>query len=275
MTEQPIIRGGVFIAPVVAPSWEPDSTGFAATPDPAAPPNFSKPVFASQDYPLAAYWRNIEAIAPLLPPRVKEEGEEAERDDDGDVVIDDAFDNHGVHLPSVPAGVEGPFGPAAKTENVKDLFARVCKNDVEREFSPMGIVNGDGTMFKLVLPPGEFGKRFADKLIDCSMVVKTATSRHGWEAQQIVAASMILPCPMHVSPLLLTLIRDGNGSSRFTDAITNATRLHLLRVIIRDIDTENPEHKVCRVCVGVTSFVLNKNNNRQDATSCARCWKSL
>jgi hypothetical protein len=80
-------------------------------------------------------------------------------------------------------------------------------------------------------------------LVDVSFITSAATSRHAWEAQQIIGVSMILPSPVHVSPLLLALIRDGAGSARFSDAITVACRLHIVRIAVKDRDTENPEHK--------------------------------
>jgi hypothetical protein len=159
-------------------------------------------------------------------------------DADGDVDIEGATDNDGVPLPQQQQQQQ----EQSRTENVKTVFMRECKR-VESMFSPLGIVNAEGTLFRLVFPPGEFGKRLLDKLVDVSAVAKAASARHTWEAQQLIAVSQVLPCPMHVSPLLLALIRDGNACVRFTDAITNASRLHTTRIAVRDMDTENPEHK--------------------------------
>ena len=231
----PIIRGGVFIAPSISPSW--DAGGSKQQPQPDAPipiaPRREEDLIGDDSYPLAAYWQNVEALLNLSKVRA---AAATQVDEDGDVDIEGAYDDHGVPLPQT-----APTAPP-KTENVKTVFMRECKL-VETMFSPLGIVNVDGSAFRIVFPPGEFGKRILDKLVNVGPVAKAAATRHAWEAQQLISVSQILPCPMHVSPLLLALIRDGEPCARWTDAITNAMRLHTTRVAVRDMDTENPEHK--------------------------------
>jgi hypothetical protein len=79
---QPIIRGGVFIAPNLSPSWDASSSPQHAPPQQPSEASFlaqkRADIVGADDYPLAAYWRNVEALVPL----VKREQQVSAADDD-------------------------------------------------------------------------------------------------------------------------------------------------------------------------------------------------
>lgn len=226
------IHGGVFVAHEPGVTWDISSSSPMTSDGGQDKEEHTHHLVGQADdsYPLAEYWDNVETIAGLQAMSVAGD----ENDDEQHIQVD----AYGVELPETR-------DRTAKKErhmNIKDLFNRE-RRQAETAFSPLGIVNEDGTQFKLVFPPGDIGKRLIEKLVDISFIMPAATVRYAWNAEQIVSASNILPCPVHTSPLLLTLIREKGATRRFSDAITVLARLHIARIAIAEKDTENPEHK--------------------------------
>ena len=245
---QPIIRGGVFSAHDALGLYERKGRNLQAAETGQHYQHDNKPgnnkggngkarveEQADPTYPLGKYWANVEAMG-----RVSASG--PCRDEDGDAIMDAQFDAHGVRLPTPAAGPGGP----GKTANIRTLFDRE-RRAAECDFSPMGLTLADGAQFQLVFPPGEVGQKLIKLLTDLSFLIVPGTIRFNSRIEQQVVASLILPCPLHISPLALVLSRSRDPCLRFTDAISSACRLRVIRDIILDLDIAQPEHK--KMCV--------------------------
>lgn len=208
---------------------------------------------ASEAYPLGVYWKNVDALNGLSAMDTgNDEDDQEER-----------YDEHGVRLPDP---ILLPEQVTKKTENIVNLFNRE-RLEAEHDFSPMGLTSTDGQGFQMMFPPGETGQRLIAKLINVAFIVNPATARFKTYVEGMVVSSNILPCPLHVSPLALALVREKSACPRFTDAISSACRLHVLRKAILELDTATPEHKqVCekfrRVIEGHISGIFYREIDR-------------
>jgi hypothetical protein len=88
------------------------------------------------------------------------------------------------------------------------------------------------------------GEQMAKRVCIIPGLVRAAASsryRRGYE--EYIVAMNVLPCPVHISPLALLLVRERDACMRHTDAISLLMRLHILRHCMHEMDTDNPEHK--------------------------------
>lgn len=198
--------------------------------------NQGRDVQAEETYPLGQYWNNVQMLHDMnkVEEDVTMEGQ------------DERYDAHGVRLPDpVRPLVEG-HGPndnaSGKKENIRTLFDGE-RHSVESDFSPMGLVSEDGLQFRLVFPPGELGKKLLERLTDISFIIRPATIRFRSRIEHQMVVSWVLPTPIHVSPLAMALARARDPAERFTDAISSACRLRVIRDSINELDTAIPEHK--------------------------------
>jgi len=235
----PRIVKGKWIAPAVTPGW----SGDTVTPSPIfgngdigdgmrghqLPGQIS-----AEQYPLGEYWQNVQAE---LEASAQTGAMDIGRDGDDDEPMLDAM---GVPLPQMPK-------PAAEPKGVKrqvwEVFLEQCAK-IEKGFVPLGMINPGGNLFKFVMPPGYWGEQFTKRITHILPLVISAASRRFYKmCEQYIIVMNVLPCPIHVSPLALALIREPEHCNRYTDAISLLLRLHILRHCLHDLDTENPVHK--------------------------------
>ena len=211
-----IYTTGGFVAPVISSpvQWEDPAAGILP---PMQPPGHAFPGQASSE----SFWDSV--------PLSNKSSDAMETDDN--------CDDHGVPLPD-------PIKKTGKQTTIQDLFRQTTRAIPSP--SVLGAVDPSGLYFRMQLPGGEAGSKLAELLADMSVIIPAATYRYSQQAEQIVAASNILPTPVHTSPLALALIRD-KGCARYTDAMTSLSRLTVLNFAILEMDTANPEHKkVCK-----------------------------
>lgn len=248
---QPIIRGGCFIAPTVAPKWNTDSTISENTVDALAKGTDTKDFWnrtdSAKNHPelLSRYWSTIS-----LPGITSEKDDDNLMDTGSDNEEEGAvkYDAHGIALPDSTTVSENKKKKATeRRENIKNLFVKK-RSLIEKNFCPLGIVNGTGLAFKFQLPDNQAVCEYLkEKLKDVSVIMKFGINKYRNQAEQLTVISNILPCPVHVSPLFLALTRDSSEIYRFTDAIESLMRLYVLRFMLLELDTSEPEYKaMCR-----------------------------
>jgi len=234
MSAQPIIKKGRWEAPQVVPQWDKPAPLF----DAQGQPLITKQVQGGQlpkniqpeDYDLALYWENVEL---LLKAAAAEEAHPMDAPEQQD------RDGAPVLPPLNPTGAK-PKRP------VWEVFLEQVAA-IEEGFVPLGMINADGNLFKFVMPPGHMGEQIARRFTHIvGLVLAPASARFYPMYEQYLVVSNVLPCPVHVSPLGMLLIRDTSHCNRYTDSISVLLRLHILRHTLHSMDTENPEHKeVC------------------------------
>lgn len=136
---------------------------------------------------------------------------------------------------------EDPLLPPAKKEpearDVRDVFDEQCAM-IDDGIWMFGRIDGTGNRYRVELQSEEM----ATMLPDMQFILAASTGRYAAAAEQTLALSMVLPCPVHVSPIALALVRD-QGCYRCTDAISCLKRMLILRDAILNIDTSVPQHK--------------------------------
>lgn len=146
-------------------------------------------------------------------------------------------DDEGLRVdPSEVPLPDPPAPPQPEGRDVRDVFDDHCKRigDVSR----FGQVSEDRNGFKVEIPD----QVTTERIPTMQPVIGAATKRYGQHSEGILAAWMVLPVPVHVSPLALALLRDP-GCSRCTDAISCLKRLEVMRIAILEMDTSDPRHK--------------------------------
>jgi hypothetical protein len=234
MSAEPVIKKGRWEAPKVVPQWlEGHDDGVRA---PQVQGGQLPDVIQPADYDLREYWDNVEQVLRAATSETVK----------NDMDVDEEVDGQGVPLPPRPPAANGD-DPAKPKRPVWEVFLEQV-SAIEEGFVPMGMINPNGNLFKFVMPPGHMGEQIERRIKHIfGLVLSSASARYYGQSEQLAVVSNVLPCPVHVSPLALIMIRDRTHCNRYTDAITVLLRLHVLRLCLLNLDTEKPEHKaVCK-----------------------------
>lgn len=131
-----------------------------------------------------------------------------------------------------------------ETMTIHQLFHQTVK-DIDVSGSPACVVSDDSKWIRAFFPFTSLGTRMAIVWLTeiPGPVLQMGRSRNADDATRFASGIMILPSPVHESPVALLLTRTCTAVPRFTDAITSYVNLFILHKILLEIDTENPEHK--------------------------------
>jgi len=265
---EPTIRGGKFIAPVVAPTWDNDTAAAAESTskgiksdDNNNNDNVTHPMYPTPEDTVDKYWANISVPKSFFKDHQDHYENDMDTGDDGGGKRE--YDAYGIEKPSSKHNDEDDGAEKSERDmkrmNIKDLFDRE-RRKIRKNGSSLGATNGDGTAFKMLFPSNDTIKTYLlEKLTDLSKLMQFGSHRFARQSQELVEAELVLACPVHVSPLLLAMMRDGSACYRFTDAITSLVRLKIIRFMILELDTEDPEHKnKCRQYETVLARYVNQ-----------------
>jgi hypothetical protein len=98
-------------------------------------------------------------------------------------------------------------------------------------------------MYRLKFPEGLPGQYLEVKIPNMALMIQSGERTMQRDAEGIVASSMMLCPPVHVSPLFMALNRDFQPCQTVTDAITSIMRLNIVRLLLMHTDTSDPAHK--------------------------------
>lgn len=217
------VRG--FIAPPLpAGSFTPYADASAAAASAGAGQEVQPKILAELIIPAMhrAYWEGIQAKIPSLRDEMAMDLE----GDDGDSASG---------IPSIAPG---------ETMTIHQLFHQTVK-DIDVSGSPACIVSDDSKWIRAFFPMNALGTKMSINWLTeiPGPVLQMGRSRNADDATRFASGIMILPSPVHESPVALLMTRTCSAVPRFTDAITSYVNLFIIHKILLEIDTENPEHK--------------------------------
>lgn len=220
------VRG--FIAPPLpAGSFTPysDAAAAAAAVGTSLEPQKQPKILAELIIPAMhrSYWEGVQAKIPSLRDEMDMDFEEEENKSD--------------------SGVSAALAAGEKM-TIHQLFHQTVK-DIDVSGSPACIVSDDSKWIRAFFPMNALGTKMSiDWLTEIpGPVLQMGRSRNVDDATRFASGIMILPSPVHESPVALLLTRTCIAVPRFTDAITSYVNLFVIHKILLEIDTENPEHK--------------------------------
>jgi hypothetical protein len=166
-----------------------------------------------------AYWEGIQAKIPSLANEM-----------DMDIAEEDE------KAPGSSAGGE--------KMTIHQLFYQTAK-DIDVSGSPACIVSDDSKWIRAFFPTNALGTKMSITWLTeiPGPVLQMGRSRYVDDATRFASGIMILPSPVHESPVALLVTRTCAAVPRFTDAISSYVNLFIIHKILHEIDTENPEHK--------------------------------
>jgi hypothetical protein len=160
----------------------------------------------------------------------------------------------------VPMDIDGQedeeFMESQQAEEEKDGVQTTTKKkhrDVNQVFheireqigvnARLGQTTLDSKVYRLQFPEGLPGKYLSTKIPNMTLMIQSGERTMQRDAEGIVASSMMLCPPVHVSPLFMALNRDFQPCQTITDAITSIMRLNIVRLLLMHTDTSDPTHK--------------------------------
>lgn len=131
--------------------------------------------------------------------------------------------------------------PAKQHRDVNQVFHEVRERIGVN--ARLGQTTSDSKMYRLQFPEGLPGKYLSTKIPNMALMIQSGERTMQRDAEGIVASSMMLCPPVHVSPLFMALNRDFQPCQTITDAITSIMRLNIVRLLLMHTDTSDPTHK--------------------------------
>jgi hypothetical protein len=134
-----------------------------------------------------------------------------------------------------------PTTTTKKHRDVNQVFHEIRERIGTR--ARLGQTTLDAKVYRLQFPEGLPGKYLSTKIPNMALMIQSGERTMQRDAEGIVASSMMLCPPVHVSPLFMALNRDFQPCQTITDAITSIMRLNIVRLLLMHTDTSDPTHK--------------------------------